>query len=169
MSAAQKRVAIAEDVVARILLGKNQPEHMTFGQIPGLKDDENGECIVDQKVLLSKEVADKKCTACAVGMGVISGMRLFNKVEVDQSTDDFDTEKLENWFSPSQVAMIELAFEEQDGTSHYGKHADATHGEYHHGAAIAFGLQFKNAKQRALAIWENVIRNNGEFCPVAKF
>lgn len=122
LTSAEKRVAIAKDVLAQLALEKIVPHRGTYLEIV-LEDDKEfspdaqlGEFVTSNKV---------DCTACAVGSLLISTARLADKLQLNSLTDeqliDSDItlcmgraecyEYLETFFDSDQLQAMEDMFE----------------------------------------------------------
>jgi hypothetical protein len=146
-------VAIAQDVLNRI--NDYQFARRNYIRLPPPGDGRTWSKEADLG-----DVADQvavQCVVCVKGAALISRARLYDAVPADvvdigQSrinaylADEFDEETLE---------LIEAAFE---CSCSFG--TGAARPEYVRGAAV-FGMNYKHPRDRARAILENVIRNNG--------
>lgn len=170
MSAAQKRVEIAKDVIKQI---KEEQFKISCGvwceretpkELPNL---DNG---FDQMMMLyGIQIEPPKCTVCAIGAAYVSSIRLFNKGAVHESAEKNNAKgQLDEFFDIEQQTLIENAFEKGDGgyQSEAGELSnDNPSFEVKLDRAIAFGRKHKKAQDRAIAIFANIIRNKGEFKP----
>src|SRR6185437_4537611 len=101
---AQKRVAIAKDAIKQIKLGafKVYPScYITL--LHGLDEFRKGD---------SKELTKKTpCKVCQIGQGIISGIRLFNRVTAfDIMTDEESAlDLITRWFSRRTAVLMEGA------------------------------------------------------------
>ena len=156
MTAAQKRVAIAKDVIAQIKCGKFSINAGFFGTIHGADGSRTGDA-ADQKFLKSKQFTS--CEVCAVGAAIVSGIRLFNKVQINDGeiTCGSAMGLATQYFTEQQVRLIENAFEM--GNGNFADYSD----DYI--AAIEFGENYEEDEDRAIAIFTNIIRNKGTFRP----
>ncbi len=157
LTAADMRVAIAKDVIAQIRAEKLLICHNFYWGIKDKGYDYNGE---SSQIELQE---NPKCTACAVGAAVLSGVRLFNKISIanNNSCDPEETKYvLKRWFSKSQMALIEDAFE---GPRSAG--ACLFSNESPNQKAIKFGERFEDGEKRAVAIFKNMSENRGTFKP----
>lgn len=145
LTAAQKRVAIAKDVLKQISARRIKIQRGVFV----LSRLDNETAVYNQASVRKL----KSCTACAVGAAIVCGMRLFNKVE--RSLIDRPN-ALEEWFTPSQIQEIEWAFECGNG---YFSQRDRSH------PAVLFGERYSGPTERARAIFKNITTHNGEFVP----
>lgn len=156
MTAAQKRVAIAKDVIKQIKVRKLI---ISTGQFCDIYDD-GCPYRLGKKELLRKMPV---CHVCAIGAAIVSGIRLFNQLEiVDRDIDGNSQEDMiKKFFSPKQAALIEQAFELGNGW-YDDTFSYKDKGRY---TAVAFGEKFKDSKDRAVAIFKNIIKNKGVFIP----
>lgn len=161
LTAAQKRVAIAKDVLKQIKAKRLLIETGSYLSWDALK-------LRDERTPFSKATLTKpnKCHACAVGSAVASGLRLFNdgalSVYVERD-DAFST--LRRWFSRNQVIAIEVAFEHESTRALEQRYRGD---KFLNRAAAEFQFRRSDigkATQRAVAIFKNIIANNGEFKP----
>lgn len=140
LTAAQKRVAIAKDVIDQVEAGKYVP-FFGYAMIQGKNE-------ISQKVLKQ----NPECEVCAVGAAALSAIRLGNHFEFPHahlvSTHIFKV--LSKWFSSEQAGMIEAAYER---FSRNGK------------ACFDFEPSIARGSQRIITIFTNIIRNKGEFVP----
>lgn len=169
MTRAEKRVAIAKDVIKQIKAGR-------YGLRTGVYIASDGDIEIDrydQKVV--KRL--KRCDVCAIGSAIASGMRLFNKCNLDVSAcGDEALRAVRKWFSPSQAIAIEIAFEGHYGEQGYGQgygiygmqsgHFATTKEHVLNKAALEFfSCRSGDPELRAIAIFQNIVDNNGTFKP----
>lgn len=149
MTRAQKRVAIARDVLKQIKL-KTKIRSGRYWDLPRNQS-------VYGRSDLRKPIV---CRCCAAGAAILSGIRLFNQVNVCQQNGcDSDAVEVANkWFSRRQLALIERAFERlacplSDDITVNGERAEK------------FNRGVKSNTERAVRIFKNIIANNGTFKP----
>lgn len=167
MTPAEQRVAIAKDVIKQI---KEQKLIVRCGRYAALLhafDLPNGPVVggkFSQQTLLREDV---RCEVCAVGAAIVSGLRLFNGASFDiiWSPDGEGAADKAHWFSRSQTALIERAFEKKAACIIANCLPDcAPTGELLE-RVLAFKRRYRSPRKRVLAIYRNIIRNNGEFKP----
>jgi hypothetical protein len=183
-SKAQKRVMIAQDILARI---KTRQYVATTGtwvspnfHAQGAEDDASV-----QKLLNEKGV---QCECCGVGSVLLSCVAFKNQVTArdvqeygldygmmsDKDVDD----KAGVWdiFSKKQLALIEIAFEQGDGMyapsngnilgadpDEYVVEEDAFIEMKDYLAAKKFTARLDDPKKRLVKIMKNIVKNNGTF------
>lgn len=154
LSKAAKRVAIAKDVIQQIKAGQFAIETGVWAEV------NNNNAIssdVNQNMLLGRR-EPLKCNCCAVGAAFLSSMRLFNVAEFnEQVSEEYAFDQLERYFTYNQLRLIEQAFEIDEGACHPdGPESDR---------AIELGRKYSDETERALAIFQNIVRNKGTFTP----
>lgn len=145
MTPAQKRVAIAKDVIAQLEAGKFVATKGRF-ILPenNLSDSDNGKPL--QPLIRKMGV----CEVCAAGASVLSAVRLFNAHCVDSWKGvRYSRDVMRNWFSDNQATLIEGTFEGWDNSMFYLNH-------------------IPDGNDRLIAIMKNVVRNRGTFKPTTK-
>lgn len=161
MSAAAKRVAIAEDVIAQIKAKQYLVERGTWCEIQEVL---MGDIVYDQTMLTQGVVIPPpKCTVCAIGAAFASSIRIFNDCEASLENDKNDAQpQLEKFFTTKQLALIENAFENGDGGFRTEQQLLS---DEELDDAIAFGRRYLAYDKRALAIFGNIVDNKGVFKP----
>lgn len=155
MTAAQKRVAIAEDALKWIASGIFKPMSGVYlKQTDGKAMDR---LFVANPQAQLRTVDLGKCEVCAVGAMFVAKSNLFNAVKV-KDVGDYH-EKLRQHFSETQLALIEAAFELTEGVGPYDAPEAAAN------RAVAFGARYANDTRRLKAILQNIIDNGGTFVP----
>lgn len=165
---AEKRVAIAKDVIKQLELKKLVATPGTYFSISQRVAEK-----LKPTAQLQKELKKiPKCEVCALGACFVSAVRKFNDLTVQEvelgkyndelglytSSDlgrDGTTDKLNEFFEPEQLNRIEQAFEGWDRSVYHND-------EY---GTVAFYAKYPNATRRMKAIMQNIIRNKGEFIP----
>jgi hypothetical protein len=172
-SAAQKRVLIARDVIARVKAKTYTPVTQSWVKI----EEDNAEDSSLQKALIEKTV---KCNCCALGGLMLSCVAFKDQMEIDEAESSLDfsvvweevsESQIGNYFSSKQLQLIEGAFERGEGffrpKDSFNPEWDDEDGSFIGGEtfkrAIAFGEKYKSEKDRLIAIMENIIENNGQF------
>lgn len=173
----EKRVMIANDVIAFIQAKTIKPENMVYSKPnKGLKQSEDIQCNLDTL----------KCTCCALGGLVVGMIKYTNEAKVsDLSGETYDDDgneisvysRLKKYFSSSQLVLIENVFENWIAVHDWGhwsfngkfepKRADEDKigtliNEVHENQT----LFPKNPADRMIAIMENIVRNKGTFKPL---
>jgi hypothetical protein len=178
---AEKRVLIAKDVIAQIKLGRFKAATQTWVtpnvlRKPGADHSggvdltrEFGYDAPVRELFLDKKIAS--CDCCALGAMFMS-CTLYNN---NQTAEDFEEEVnwdfdgrvegyhggfangLDKFFSHSQLALIEAAYEGGDGAFSAPKSKQT--------AVYDWIGSLPNAEKRLVAIMENIIENNGKFVP----
>lgn len=188
LSPSQKRVAIARDVLEQIRLGRYVANAGSYIDELVMKDGK------ERYEMYGKDIKHnfskiKSCEVCAMGACLMSITKFENKLnfeDVGNKISDLDKEKTKELFSslfePSQLLMIERAFEgDYLGTTVGGNIFDLD--EYDFKKQIAkcedFFQRFNkeegigydelkeqkrlNQENRMIAIMKNIIRNKGTF------
>lgn len=161
MTPAQKRVAIAKDVIKQIEQNRLLIRHDSYWRV--LKEEEYGRVcdIVNRKLLRAKKTV---CRACAAGAVLLTGIRLFNKLETGGfNGDQYERVQKNEWFTLEQMAMIEGAFE-SPGARIMSRNA-ITNNQWEACEAFYNNHQFDNEDDHVTAIMQNIIKNKGEFIP----
>jgi hypothetical protein len=121
---------------------------------------------------ISRSIKNVKCNVCALGALFVCGVRRFNKITfgelgafVDVQVNSgpvsgyFKQEHLEyflkRYFSESQLALIEIAFEQGEGGFIPSVSSQKE--------LLAKDMFKGNAKKRMIGIMKNIIKNNGQF------
>lgn len=109
LSPEQQRIAIAQDVIAQMKAGKIIPESGTYFEIPDYYTPNDG------NTSLQKLLPQITCNVCALGAMFHSHIKYNNKVTYEEYDgayiSDLLSNKLNEYFDPKQLAMIEYAFE----------------------------------------------------------
>lgn len=193
LPAVNKRLVIAQDVISNLLSGKIIARVGGYIKNPDLSDGrivENKEGVrnwqdarVDWKGKELQELietAPEPCEVCGIGSLFICDIMkrdnytldLWNGVSGIEETHI--QSKLADYFIPTQLNLIECAFEkwvvndDEDILQVTGedKYGDSITVPSELGAkAISFGHQHIDPKDRLIAIMENLIENGGEFLP----
>lgn len=158
LTKAQQRVAIAKDAIEQLKARR-------FVASPGsyirdkIRDGANRS--ISQETVGGRTF--RPCRVCMIGQAIVSGIRLFNKLEVEscEVSGSGLHHELKRWFTSSQAAMLEVAFEKRN----VGYRMHTWTDEY--SAAVNFGHHNKcrTPYSLSIAIWKNVIKNNGTFKP----
>jgi len=180
---AQKRVMIAQDVLAQIKAKRYVAESgrwvvPTFSENFCNTDDYPGRESV-QQLFASKEI--ESCNVCALGGLFMSCTNLNNHTTYDQFNDQSEdigsligyeeglSNELDVFFSKNQLTLIEIYFEDGNGYfsidnetvdtgSHFYKSIDFDH-------VNSFNDKYQYDDDRLKAIMKNIVENNGTFVP----
>lgn len=149
MTDAQKRVAIAQDVLKWLKLGKIGAMHMTYFELPRpvVGDLDQKDC----KATLERKAGT--CNVCAIGAAFYAAVRRADAVKIGElSSHSGSAETLNQhamraylkvFFRPDQIIIMERAFEGWQG--------------YHN-----FFAKYRTADARLKAVMKNIIKNEGE-------
>lgn len=148
-TAARQRIAIAKDVLKQIAGRRVKIKRGGFIVSP----DTCTVCTINQKNIRTNQLP--VCEVCAIGAAVWSGIRLYNKLSIRETT--VCTRTATNWFDPKQARLIEIAFE-----SGFGENRPRNDLER---KAAQFGRYGELQATRAQRIFKNIIKNRGEFVP----
>ncbi len=175
MNAAQKRVAIARDAVKQIRAKQFVMDTGTWCEFaPGLP--EQFFKTVDAQAMFNGtatiKIPQPVCRTCALGAALVSSVRLFDRFKfsnTDVKTKEV-TKQLGQFFSAKQMLLIETAYEQRswDDRTRWcdlGLYPNNVMTEQENNVAQTFGLNYRRDTDRALAIFQNIVRNNGEFKP----
>lgn len=173
-SAANKRIAVAKDVIAAIKTGFYRAYSGVYFRIDNLKKDINNPSPSLQSVFKNLKQKGAVCEVCGIGACFTSLVRVGNKAATDtflsvgivenyDSINDNDMrDLLRRVFSPSQLSLIESAFEE----SNFADAKDTETRSMEKEKAIEFGKQYpEDDESRLIAIMGNIIKNKGTFKP----
>ena len=178
-SPAQKRVLIAQDVIAQLKADRLMAENGTWTDMSAA-----GKAQLDIDASFQQTFLENtgvKCECCAVGSLFIGCALFANKISNGEIRDNwelgdqlFEHRRFENGFdklfSRKQLGLIETAFE---GTTHFFTDDEwtGTEGASVSSAAERAAWDFHNqyrelpAKTTLIAIMENIVKNNGTFKP----
>ncbi len=171
MTRAEKRVAIAQDVLKQLRTKKYVAERDLYVSVEFKGDTDNNwnARFDDVKSNIHKV---KECRVCAIGSCIVSATRLGNTLTFREMEDERDpkTRKLlAKAFTQKQLYLMESAFELNINSMYtlsqgyaYGPN---TKTEDEAVKARNFGYKYNDSTDRLKAIMRNVIKNNGEFKP----
>lgn len=177
-SAAQKRVMIAKDVIARTKSGQYFADTGVWAEIDKIDDmimyDETDETpgFRDKQVQEVIVKDEGQCSCCALGGLMLSCVVFKNNVKIkdymkgalDFSEVDSISVPINKFFSKKQLCAIEIAYEQ--GNGYYGVRGEVTIiSEKAVNRANDFGLNCKSDYDRLLAIMNNIVKNKGTFIP----
>ncbi len=172
LSAAQKRVAICKDAISQI-----EAEKFFISRGRWCEFDEVEEATVeikfDQATLLSGKAVHTVnvpgCSVCALGAVMCSSVRLGNVATLGEKSDQSDVwDQLKKYFSGIQMSMIEACFERRINEGDSPCRFDGAQLTKRQENAIErFADKFgeDDDEARAVAIFKNIIENNGTFKP----
>jgi hypothetical protein len=155
LTKAEKRVAIAKDVLAQLKLGTIKSTPGTYTSIT--RTDDDGQI--------------QKCEACALG-ALFACATVREVVEDGRDTMENESswemrEKLAPYFSADQLGAIENAYER--GAIVYAEEIfgldNQTTAFVESDAVLNFNKGIRNKRERMERIMKNIIRNNGTFIP----
>lgn len=157
MSKADKRVAIARDVIQQIKAGQFIMECGSWAEPCAPKKTK----ISQESLTVGQPLS---CECCATGAMVLSSLRMFNVAVFKEIEEKHVVSHLRKHFDEEQVKMIEHVFER--GSGHLGFYpidSDIS------GRVSAFIRRYPtkrtNDDKMAIAIFKNIIKNKGEFVP----
>ena len=155
-------VAIAQDVLERLSLHElHVAENYYLRRIYDVLVGTNPS--IDARELLTR--IEDKCTVCALGACLLSYIRLYDDVKVNDLRNGMDESNiyrhLGKYFTPHQLKLIEVAFELSDRAGPVS--VILNNDDYN--AANTFGRGYEGPVGRLRAIMENIIANDGVFKP----
>lgn len=154
MSKAQKRVAVAKDVLAQIDAEMVVAEECVYVEARALESE-----MAQQYCDVSKPVV---CRACGLGSLILSSVRFENERTVSEinGIDGYEARAiLSHIFKDSQLDLIESAFER---TSMADTNCSVD-------CAVSFGADFWHSEDRLIAIMQNIIDHKGRFVPSVRY
>ncbi len=156
LSSKDKIIRLAKDVLfylqKEIIVG----ERRVYGNIIGA-----GEAIKFIEIKnIFKNNTKTKCEACAIGALFIAEVMYTNRARIVDIESNFMKTRLEEYFTTSQVCLIETAFEMD--YDFVGSNCEFPSLAFR---AVTFGKQFEFDKDRMVAIMQNIITNDGIFIP----
>jgi hypothetical protein len=179
---AQKRVMIAQDVLAQIKAKRYVAEQGTWA-LPKFSDnfcntDPTGKESV-QQLFASKEI--ESCNVCALGGLFMSCTNLNNHTTYDQFNSENDdigslisyeeglSNELDVFFSKNQLTLIEIYFENGEGYFSIDNETVDTGSRFYKSIDFdhvnSFNDKYQNDDDRLKAIMKNIVENNGTFVP----
>jgi len=159
---AEKRVLIAQDVIAMVKAGKREPKMGYYVKIRNRENFEPNESV--QKI--NDEI---ECHCCALGACLLSTIKFINSVELWELSY-LEANSKNMWgllkpiFTSKQMLLIEYAFEirkhgDRVGEKTFKKYLTEKEVEL----SIKFGERYESENDRLIAIMENIINNKGTF------
>lgn len=177
LTPAQKRVAIAKDVIEQVNLKRFIPKNRIYTKIVSKIEDVENQ--------IQSEFNNIQCHCCALGGMFLSDIKFNNSCtfyELDNKIfQATEKDRLQQYFSIEQLILIEAAFECwscEDITSYdnveedyvidqgYGIDlylSDLNIGEEDINKAGDFGNKYRDNSERLMAIMNNIIKNKGKF------
>lgn len=171
---AKKRIQIAKDVIKQLNVGKIIAKTGTYFSSR----------TVEKKVSKLKEPEELQellkgapaCKVCGIGSLFICDIIRNDKYVVDPDNEGLDVdgdviaERFSGIFDPSQLDLIETAFEarvmfDRTNTLRERDYLGWSKNTSVANTAIAFGKKYRNTQKRLVAIMENIIKNKGTFTP----
>jgi hypothetical protein len=162
-------VAIAQDVIDTLMVGRMTAESMTYLRVSGRSR------AVDsfEAVALSLKAPryQTTCEVCAIGAAAICAVGLYDQapgMEKAFEEDDYNFEAgpmrrvLRRWFSNEQLGLIESAFERR---SAFARREGASEDAIFY--ATQFGWEHDDDSDLLVAIMQNIVDNKGTFNPKA--
>jgi len=116
---------------------------------------------------LRDKVGRKRCDVCAIGAAIVARALREDQISVSQASNG-ELSTLSGIFESQQLREMEWAFEVERYLEGDGCSCNMCQRErkYHlKKKSVQFGMKFKKPGPRLLAIWENVLKNDGEFVP----
>ena len=179
MNLKKERIKIAKDVIKHLFDERMKVETGNYCRIDSPIYYESG---TELQSLLYKVT----CKVCALGAAMLSHVRLHDNFKLRHAlmhkvhNDIHDTEinyELEKYFTKTQLGLIEVAFESRMGL--YFRSLDYTYWSKTRDQILAqegykigmvrkaaeFGSGFSSDMERLRAIMQNIIDNDGHFCP----
>jgi len=163
LSPSEKRVEIAKDVVASIRKGQYYACSGVYVHPNYTVDCHDDEQF--QNLLKNNEVT---CSVCAIGACFMSLIRFTNNLTVGEyhssssrfGQDNDFRRRLEEYFPPEQLGLIEAAFEQAEGFAlNMGVDSGLAT------KAMNFRTDEEDDEDALIRICENITENNGEFIP----
>ena len=168
LSKQAKRIAIAQDVLEQIRLGRYKAQTGTYVEADTtFEADDQGFCNVENiqaNYALRNDLIE--CTVCAKGALFMSHVNKTNHCTVDDLRNYDESaaivDHLEDIFDPDQLHLIEAAFEsDEDFVDRHNTEIE----DEERDSAVDFGHRYTDDEKRLIAICKNIIRNKGIFKP----
>jgi hypothetical protein len=169
LSKTAKKLAIIDDALAQVKLGKIIPKARTYYEICEFESlvgyDEEKYDVSIQSLL-----PQVSCNACAKGFLLLSTINKRNQVTLQDmynawDESDFIEETISDIFTKNQLDLIETAFEKDVVVDNYYLADDEGNKTKIAEKAIQFGSKYKTDESRLVAILNNMKKNNGTFKP----
>jgi hypothetical protein len=176
MSPAQKRVAIAHDVLAALKAKKYKAAQrvycdINFNDSCGLEVEKQGQKMELQTLLVGGAI--ESCNVCAIGSIFTSKVAIGNDFKVNVEKDEYDGDimleqdmnddgmlikSLRGIFTETDLRLIEYAFEGEDIAEKFESRSEKFHDKM-----VEFYESFKSPHDRLVGIMKNIIKNEGTF------
>jgi hypothetical protein len=174
-----QRVKIAKDAIALLNSSKIQAHHMGYldSNFDFYRSPKNDDERVIDRLRRGWKRKDAVCGVCAIGSLFVGALDTFNSLKL---SDVNYTEPgmmdmlpyLARWWPKQELRVMEAAFEgtwqgaeeemyrrREDGSVDYCEmHRDVE-------SALAFSRDYPRGSKRMVAILNNIIKNDGDFCP----
>ncbi len=165
LTKAEKRVAIAKDVLAGLASGKLIADSGTYCEI-NRNEKADFETTNLQTLLKSKTV--DSCAVCGVGSLFVSLVKKTNKFNIgDGETTLLFSEdiyaKLHAFFTDKQLALIECAFEGEEIANEWNEDGEELSGNELNKCQEFYDQNCDSDYGRLVAIMKNIIKNKGTF------
>lgn len=154
-----KKIKVPADGYASVYLTLNR--HIPLGTFVGKSL---------QKVICLKQW--KPCNVCALGALFMAHVDKNNQVQLDGTVSQFNQHRdnvagpLSAYFSNLQLHLIETVYEQRVAWSDRLRELDGVSGiGLMRNSAITFGEKTSGRRNRIISIMQNIIANNGKFCP----
>lgn len=165
LTKAEKRVAIAKDVLAQVKIQTIFPVQGNYIEIDEIKGN------FDSDVQVNSLIKDKKisCNCCMKGSLFMAHVNKTNHLTLDDldshghSNNESMYERLDKIFTQEQLDLMECAFEGDlisDSTGKLSSKEDLINKAYDN-----FFIQYNDETERLIAICKNLIKNKGTFIP----
>lgn len=177
LTPAQKRVTIAQDVLAQL---DSKAIIATVGNWFNMTGEFNYDNTADTNNLSIKDkdiqdfISNKECEACGIGSLFVAAIKRCDNFKVNKLQSFTETinggvfaevqmedifKYLQRWFEKDQLKLIEQAFELGDGWFHDNKNKEA----------MAYFSDVPDPEARMRLIMKNIIHNKGRFNLKTKF
>ncbi len=150
----QKRIAIAQDVIAQVRVKRFAATPGTYVRMGAKYEDR---ITHKDKVEELLEIEGVQCNVCAKGALFMAHVMKTGNCDMSDANHTGTHSiayRLKGVFDKDQLDMMESAFERSPFGSTSNVHA-----------AVKFGKGYNNPDDRLIAIMENVIANRGDFKP----
>jgi hypothetical protein len=166
LTAKEKRVQIARDVLAQLALKRLVPTPGVW--LNGKSGEGHNTLYTEKDINKDRQLQDvlkgrKTCTGCALGGMFMCAVERANELKISDLNDadegiDFDDAMnyLGRFFDGKQLEMIETAFERGDGATSAGDEA------------LEFCENVEDASERMRLVMENIVVNGGKFVPTKR-
>jgi DNA polymerase III delta prime subunit len=164
MTRAERRVAIAKDVIKHIKAERLRVQSSYGYVVHDIGWNELTEVIeTEGKATKVAEKLKNECTVCARGAMMLCKVAKYNHYEFEKGwgiSSESTTHALKDAFSEEQLNLIENAFELNGYIGNLSEKAEWLY---------EWLYEFSNAEDRLLAIMQNIVDPNGSFKPNAAY